>query len=102
MTNFKSFDSWLTTDTQYDANELAQCVIDDRINELMNTTFKPSDLITEVIGDFSVTDQSKMADFMNENNMLGLGNFMYLKAYDYAYECADKQATLEYNNGDLG
>jgi hypothetical protein len=34
MNNFKSFDSWLTTDTEYDANELAQCVIDDRINEL--------------------------------------------------------------------
>jgi len=42
-----------------------------------------------------------MAEFINENDMYGLGNYMYLKAYDYAYECADKQATLEYNNGEL-
>ena len=96
MTNF---DSWLNTDSQYDANELAQCVIDDRINVLIKTTFKPADLFTEL--EFTSDDQIKMAEFINENDMYGLGNYMYLKAYDYAYECADKQATLEYNNGDL-
>tara|TARA_R110000822_G_C14894543_1_gene448199 strand:+ start:64 stop:357 length:294 start_codon:yes stop_codon:yes gene_type:complete len=96
MTNF---DSWLNTDSQYDANELAQCVIDDRINVLIKNTFKPADLITEL--EFTSDDQIKMAEFINENDMYGLGNYMYLKAYDYAYECADKQATLEYNNGDL-
>lgn len=96
MTNF---DSWLNTDSQYDANELAQCVIDDRINVLIKNTFKPADLITEL--EFTSADQIKMAEFINENDMYGLGNYMYLKAYDYAYECADKQATLEYNNGDL-
>jgi len=96
MTNF---DFWLTTDSQYDANELAQCVIDDRINVLIKTTFKPADLITEL--EFTSDDQIKMAEFINENDMYGLGNYMYLKAYDYAYECADKQATLEYNNGEL-
>ena len=94
MTNFD-----LNTDSQYDANELAQCVIDDRINVLIKNTFKPADLITEL--EFTSDDQIKMAEFINENDMYGLGNYMYLKAYDYAYECADKQATLEYNNGDL-
>jgi hypothetical protein len=43
----------------------------------------------------------KTVEFVNENDMLGLGNFMYLKAYDFAYLLATKQAEKEFNNGEL-
>jgi len=98
MTNFKSFDSWLTTDTEYDANELAQCVIDDRINELIKTTYKPAAMIMEAVYEFTMADHDKTVEFVNENDMLGLGNFMYLKAYDYAYKLATQQAEQEFHN----
>ena len=101
MNNFKSFDSWLTTDTEYDANELAQCVIDDRINELIKTTYKPAAMIMEAVYEFTMADHDKTVEFVNENDMLGLGNFMYLKAYDFAYLLATKQAEHEFYNGEL-
>ena len=97
----QTFDSWLTTDTEYDANELAQCVIDDRINELIKTTYNPAAMIMEAVYEFTMADHDKTVEFVNDNDMLGLGNFMYLKAYDLAHKCADKQATLEYTNGEL-
>jgi hypothetical protein len=98
----KTFDSWLTTDTQYDANELAQCVIDDRINVLIKTTYKPAAMIMEAVYEFTMADHDKTVEFVNENDMLGLGNFMYLKAYDYANKLANQQAEHEFFNGDLG
>jgi hypothetical protein len=98
----KTFDSWLTTDTEYDANELAQCVIDDRINELIKTTYKPAAMIMEAVYEFTMADHDKTVEFVNDNDMLGLGNFMYLKAYDFAYLLATKQAEKEFNDGDLG
>jgi hypothetical protein len=33
--------------------------------------------------------------------MTGLGNYIYLKTYDFAYTLATKQAEYEFNNGDL-
>jgi hypothetical protein len=48
-----------------------------------------------------MADHDKTVEFVNENDMLGLGNFMYLKAYDFAYLLATKQAEYEFNNGEL-
>jgi hypothetical protein len=33
--------------------------------------------------------------------MTGLGNYIYLKTYDFAYTLATKQAEYEFNNGEL-
>ena len=97
----KNFDSWLTTDTQYDANELHQCKIDDRVNELMNTYYKPSQMIMETVIEFTMDDNEKMVEYVNENNMAGLGKFIYLKAYDLASMLAEKQAEKEFDQGAL-
>ena len=42
-----------------------------------------------------------VADYVNENDMTGLGNYIYLKAYDFAHKLASKQAEHEFENGDL-
>jgi hypothetical protein len=42
-----------------------------------------------------------MAEYVNENDMTGLGNYIYLKAYDFAHKLASKQAEHEFQNGDL-
>ena len=97
----KTLDSWLTTDTQYDTNELRQCVVDDRVNELMNTTYKPAEMLIDVISEFTMDDNEKMAEYVNENNMAGLGKFIYLKAYDFASMLAEKQAEKEFDQGAL-
>jgi len=97
----KTFDSWLTTDTQYDTNELHQCMIDDRVNELMNTTYKPAEMLIDVMFEFTMDDNEKMAEYVNENNMAGLGKFIYLKAYDFASMLAEKQAEKEFDQGAL-
>jgi len=78
-----------------------QELIDDRINQLIKTTYKPAAMIMEAVYEFTMADHDKTVEFVNENDMLGLGNFMYLKAYDYAYELATKQAEYEFNNGEL-
>lgn len=97
----KNFDSWLTTDTQYDVNELRQCKVDDRVNELMNTYYKPSQMIMETVIEFTMDDNEKMVEYVNENNMAGLGKFIYLKAYDFATMLAEKQAEKEFDQGAL-
>jgi len=33
--------------------------------------------------------------------MTGLGNYIYLKTYDFAYKLATQQAEREFHNGDL-
>jgi arabinogalactan endo-1,4-beta-galactosidase len=78
-----------------------QELIDDRINQLIKTTYNPAVMIMEAVYEFTMADHDKTVEFVNENDMLGLGNFMYLKAYDYAYELATKQAEHEFNNGEL-
>lgn len=97
----KNFDSWLTTDTQYDANELHQCMIDDRVNELMNTIYKPAEMLIDAMSELSVADNEKMMEYVGENNMAGLGKFIYLKAYDLASMLAEKQAEKEFDQGAL-
>ena len=97
----KNFDSWLTTDTQYDANELHQCIIDDRVNELMNTIYKPAEMLIDAMSELSVADNEKMMEYVGENNMAGLGKFIYLKAYDLASMLAEKQAEKEFDQGAL-
>ena len=78
-----------------------QELIDDRINQLIKTTYKPAAMIMEAVYEFTMADHDKTVEFVNENDMLGLGNFMYLKAYDFAYTLATKQAEHEFNNGEL-
>lgn len=97
----KNFDSWLTTDTQYDTNELHQCIIDDRVNELMNTIYKPAEMLIDAMSELSVADNEKMMEYVGENNMAGLGKFIYLKAYDLASMLAERQAAEEITPGDL-
>lgn len=97
----KNFDSWLTTDTQYDTNELHQCMIDDRVNELMNTIYKPAEMLIDAMSELSVADNEKMMEYVDENNMAGLGKFIYLKAYDLASMLAEKQAEKEFDQGAL-
>jgi len=94
----KNFDSWLCYDP---SNNDDQTIIDDRINQLIKTTYKPAAMIMEAVYEFTMADHDKTVEFVNENDMLGLGNFMYLKAYDYAYKLASKQAEHEFQNGDL-
>ena len=78
-----------------------QELIDDRINQLIKTTYNPAAMIMEAVYEFTMADHDKTVEFVNENDMLGLGNFMYLKAYDYAYKLATQQAEQEFHNGDL-
>jgi hypothetical protein len=42
------------------------------------------------------------SEYVNENDMQGLGNYIYLKAYDFAHKLASQQAEHEFFNGDLG
>jgi len=78
-----------------------QELIDDRINQLINTDYKPANLVNEAVSEFTVKENQQVAEFVNENDMTGLGNYIYLKTYDFAYELATKQAEHEFNNGDL-
>ena len=94
----KNFDSWLCYDP---SNNDDQTIIDDRINQLIKTTYNPAAMIMEAVYEFTMADHDKTVEFVNENDMLGLGNFMYLKAYDFAYLLATKQAEHEFNNGEL-
>jgi hypothetical protein len=94
----KNFDSWLCYDQSCDDG---QELIDDRINELIKTTYKPANLIAEAVAEFTVKENQHIAEFVNENDMTGLGNYIYLEAYDYSYELATKQAEHEFNNGEL-
>ena len=48
-----------------------------------------------------VKENQQVADYVNENDMTGLGNYIYLKAYDYAHKLATQQAEREFHNGDL-
>jgi hypothetical protein len=78
-----------------------QELIDDRINQLIKTDYKPANLVNEAVSEFTVKENQQVADYVNENNMTGLGNYIYLKAYDFAYALATKQAEHEFNNGEL-
>jgi len=78
-----------------------QELIDDRINELIKTDYKPANLVYEAVSEFTVKENQQMAEYVNENDMTGLGNYIYLKAYDFAYLLATKQAEHEFNNGEL-
>ena len=78
-----------------------QELIDDRINQLIKTDYKPANLVNEAVSEFTVKENQQVADYVNENNMLGLGNYIYLKTYDYAYKLATQQAEREFHNGDL-
>ena len=78
-----------------------QELIDDRINELIKTDYKPANLVNEAVSEFTVKENQQVADYINENDMTGLGNYIYLKAYDFAYTLATKQAEHEFNNGEL-
>lgn len=78
-----------------------QELIDDRINQLIKTTYKPANLIAEAVSEFTVKENQHIAEFVNENNMTGLGNYIYLEAYDFAHKLATKQAEHEFNNGEL-
>ena len=78
-----------------------QELIDDRINQLIKTDYKPANLVNEAVAEFTVKENQQVADYVNENNMTGLGNYIYLKTYDFAYTLATKQAEYEFNNGEL-
>jgi len=78
-----------------------QELIDDRINQLIKTDYNPSKLIAEAVSELTVKENLEMADYVNENNMTGLGNYIYLKTYDFAHKLATKQAEREFHNGDL-
>jgi len=78
-----------------------QELIDDRINQLINTDYKPANLVNEAVSEFTVKENQQVADYINENNMTGLGNYIYLKTYDFAYKLATQQAEREFHNGDL-
>ena len=101
MNNFKSFDSWLTTDTKYDEAEVAETMIEDRTNELIKTDYNPAKLISEAVSELTVKENLEMAEYVKENDMSGLGNYIYLKSYDFAHKLASKQAEHEFQNGDL-
>jgi hypothetical protein len=78
-----------------------QELIDDRINQLIKTTYNPANLVNEAVAEFTVKENQQVADYINENNMTGLGNYIYLKTYDFAYKLATQQAEREFHNGDL-
>ena len=101
MTNFKSFDSWLCYDTKYDEAEVAETMIEDRTNELIKTDYNPAKLIAEAVSELTVKENLEMAEYVKENDMSGLGNYIYLKSYDFAHKLASKQAEHEFNNGEL-
>jgi len=97
----KNFDSWLCYDTKYDEAEVAETMIDDRANELIKTDYNPANLITDAINEFTFKENQQMAEFASENDMTGLGNYIYLKAYDFAHKLATQQAEREFHNGEL-
>ena len=78
-----------------------QELIDDRINELIKTDYKPANLVNEAVSEFTVKENQQIADYVNENDMTGLGNYIYLKTYDFAYKLATQQAEREFHNGEL-
>jgi hypothetical protein len=78
-----------------------QELIDNRINELIKTDYNPANLVNEAVSEFTVKENQQVADYINENNMTGLGNYIYLKTYDFAYKLATQQAEREFHNGDL-
>jgi len=78
-----------------------QELIDDRINQLIKTDYNPANLVNEAVSEFTVKENQQVADYVNENNMTGLGNYIYLKTYDFAYKLATQQAEREFHNGDL-
>jgi len=78
-----------------------QELIDDRINQLIKTDYKPANLVNEAVSEFTVKENQQVSDYINENNMTGLGNYIYLKTYDFAYKLATQQAEREFHNGDL-
>ena len=94
----KNFDSWLCYDP---SNNDDQTIIDDRTNELIKTDYNPSKLIAEAVSELTVKENLEMAEYVKENDMTGLGNYIYLKAYDFAHKLASKQAEHEFNNGEL-
>jgi hypothetical protein len=98
----KNFDSWLCYDTKYDEAEVAETMIEDRTNELIKTDYNPANLIAEAVSELTVKENLEMAEYVKENDMSGLGNYIYLKAYDFAHKLASKQAEHEFFNGDLG
>ena len=97
----KNFDSWLCYDTKYDEAEVAETMIEDRTNELIKTDYNPAKLIAEAVSELTVKENLEMAEYVKENDMNGLGNYIYLKAYDFAHKLASKQAEHEFQNGDL-
>ena len=88
----KNFDSWLCYDP---SNNDDQTIIDDRTNELIKTDYNPSKLIAEAISELTVKENLEMSEYVNENDMTGLVNYIYLKAYDFAHTMATKQAEYE-------
>ena len=94
----KNFDSWLCYDPSSNDD---QTIIDDRTNELIKTDYNPAKLIAEAVSELTVKENLEMAEYVIENDMTGLGNYIYLKAYDFAYELATKQAEHEFHNGEL-
>ena len=97
----KNFDSWLCYDTKYDEAEVAETMIEDRTNELIKTDYNPAKLIAEAVSELTVKENLEMAEYVKENDMTGLGNYIYLKTYDFAHKLASKQAEHEFQNGDL-
>ena len=98
----KNFDSWLCYDTKYDEAEVAETMIEDRTNELIKTDYNPAKLIAEAVSELTVKENLEMAEYVKENDMTGLGNYIYLKAYDFANKLANQQAEHEFFNGELG
>lgn len=94
----KNFDSWLCYDPSSNDD---QTIIDDRTNELIKTDYNPAKLIAEAVSELTVKENLEMSEYANENDMTGLGNYIYLKAYDYAHKLATQQAEHEFNNGEL-
>ena len=78
-----------------------QELIDDRINELIKTDYNPAKLIAEAVSELTVKENLEMSEYVKENDMSGLGNYIYLKAYDFAHKLASKQAEHEFQNGEL-
>ena len=54
-----------------------------------------------VLQSLTVKENLEMAEYVKENDMTGLGNYIYLKAYDFAHKLATQQAEYEFNNGEL-
>jgi hypothetical protein len=58
-------------------------------------------LIAEAVSELTIKENLEMAEYVKENDMTGLGNYIYLKAYDFAHKLATQQAEREFQNGDL-